>query len=199
MENPLSVACVALPTTCPRRQDGPSQGSSQAASSSQNAPGASSRSGPSFTVEATSGLHFAAFESEGSWSYVHTPRSLASSLHSAQATRQTAQPQPVDPMTPMPEQTAEHHELTPDPWMREADPWMTWLNQQQQESAMPSAPPSSAAPSDHPNMPAIPSTPLGIDIYSSNSWAYPGLPNIGITQSFTEVLGLNALQVCRPT
>ena len=93
---------------------------------------------------------------------------------------------PASMPTVQPVTEPERHQMTPDPWMSEADPWMQWHNEQaQQRSAQPEVIPVSR-----------PSTATGLDIYSSNSWNFPGLGSgLGLgasPQSFAEVLGATA-------
>ena len=145
-----------LRARCPRRPDAGAQ-PQPTATGSGSAP-SSSRNGPSFTVEATSGMHFATFESEDSWSRVQTPRSGASSFQQVPLPRgdqgsQVPTGQEGPPATGVHARAAstEQHQLTPDPWMTEADPWMAWMNseQAQQRSQQDPAPvqamPSTAA------------------------------------------------------
>ena len=73
-----------LRARCPQRQGAQP-------SSSSNAPNASRAAAPAnpepSNVQATSGLHFAAFESDGSWAQIMTPRSVASSFQHVEAAR----------------------------------------------------------------------------------------------------------------
>ena len=183
-----------LRARCPRRPDSAAPASQSSSAAGASTAAAANRSGPSFAVEATSGLHFATFESDDSWSRVLTPRSAASSFQPSQASRnvqghQSATVvQPSQPASEVPHVTAGpvQHQMTPDPWMTEPDPWMEWMHTEQlQEQRVPPAEQPSAEP-------PRPRTAAGGEIYSSNSWSLPGLGLGGgvVPQSFADVLGL---------
>ena len=164
-----------LRARCPRRaeQNGGASSSSQP-----------QRQGPSYTVEpANVGMHFAAFDSsDASWTAV-TPRSVTSSRVeeprsdaglSAAADHRPSQSVPMPNARP---NTASVHELTPDPWTQDADPWMQWLHD------------SSQAASN-----AEPPTTQGVP----DRWVVPGLGDVGPRQSFREQIGLGPLSTPPP-
>ena len=141
-----------LRARCPRRPDASSQPSQPASTGSSMPPG--SRSGPSFAVEATAGMRFAAFDSDESWSRVQTPRSSTSSFQHVQRpsramSSQQAQPEPVPQPNleaPQAASSTTHHQMTPDPWMTEPDPWMEWTHNEQAASASASQAAGAAQP-----------------------------------------------------
>ena len=83
------------------------------------------RTAPAFAVEsAATHMHFTAFESDSSWVPV-TPRSNMSSRPEVRSEAER-----VPGQQPQSEPTRlEEHQLTPDPWVQDADPWMQWLNE----------------------------------------------------------------------
>ena len=148
-----------LRARCPRRTDTPA---TAAAASSQP-----QSSGPSFPVQ-SSGLHFAAFESDGSWANVLTPRSTVSAAASrVGSTVDPPEPEPARNLRPSAPPSVHH--MSPDPWQTEQDPWMQWYQDG----------PSNAQPSAQQ---AVQSEPR-------STWTIPGIGNVGVSQSFSEVLG----------
>ena len=160
-----------LRARCPRR-DASSGSGAQASSQPQ-------RAAPSFTVEPASGpgMHFATFDSESSWVPV-SPRSVTSSRVDAHRPEQQlsapsqpqAQPQPQPGHAP-----TEEHQLSPDPWVTNADPWMMWLNEGHAETAAASA------------RQQYPQTARG------TRWYLPGLGALASASSFSETVGLNSM------
>ncbi|CAE7203568.1 RE1 [Symbiodinium sp. CCMP2592] len=149
-----------LRARCPQRSDNPQPSSSS--SQPQRAP-------PAFTVE-PAGMHFAAFESEGSSWVPVTPRSVTSSRIEGhgedghRAPRTGSQGSARGHSAP-----AEEHALTPDPWTLNADPWMQWLHDETEHASSTVLRPNAAA----------------------TSWDIPGIGSVGSRQSFGESLGFS--------
>ena len=163
-----------LRARCPRRTDNP--GSQPASAQPQPA-------GSAFTVQ-SAGLHFATFESDGSWMNVPTPRSMTS----AAASRSGSAAEPNEPFQRphasssnqvptgadvAPSAPPTVHVMSPDPWQHDADPWMRWYNEQ----------PSRQLPQ--------PTAQQAVQETQHSAWVVPGIGNVGVSQTFSEVLGLS--------
>ncbi|CAE7581720.1 RE1 [Symbiodinium sp. CCMP2592] len=137
---------------------------------------------PSYTVQsASTGLHFAAFESDGSWAQVQTPRSIASSFRPAEPQPETAEATAGEAEHQLP-QAAQNsgpavHELSPDPWTQNPDPWMSWYQESAQRT------------SEH--LPSLQTRRASWPTELSTQWQVPGIGNVGIPQSFNELLGIS--------
>ena len=140
------------------------------------------RQAPAFTVEPAApagGLHFAAFESESSSWVPVSPRSITSSRHESLHTETSRRAQHPSSSAGYPAgnaatASAEHHSMTPDPWMTQADPWMQWLHDDAPLANEPRAEvPTARLPRTH----------------TDSGWFVPGLGDVGVQQSFSESLG----------
>ena len=189
-----------LRARCPRR---PTEGAT-ASSSGLPASSQPARAGPpTFTVETTaeatsghgsSGLHFATFESDGSWSHVQTPRSTAST-YAQQAPRQAGQPEvevqgtegDVEAASAQSVDNASQlvqHELSPDPWLTQPDPWMQWMH----DTGHPAATTSAQASATPYNTTVQQGSTLSTSPLMTNSWWAPGVGNVGAQESFAQAL-----------
>ena len=117
---------------------------------------------------------FAAFESsDASWTAV-TPRSVTSSRvegpRSDAGLNAAFDHRPAQHVPTAQPHTADVHELTPDPWTQDADPWMQWLHDSSQAAP-------STAPQPTQGMP--------------DRWVVPGIGDVGPRQSFREQVGLS--------
>ena len=174
-----------LRARCPRRNDasGP----------------ATSSAGPA--AAPTSGMHFAAFESDGSWTQVSsqvpsqapTPRSLGQASRSmpgpSDSNSEAAQASGLRPP-----QEVEVHNMSPDPWLSQPDPWTEWYHSRD-------APSVPVAPEVYHNpftqvqsaIPSLRGPPVRtFQPVDALSWQAPGIGHVGSRQSFADTIGLNS-------
>ena len=152
-----------LRARCPRNSSGQNAAPSSSSAPPQRAP-------PTFTVEPTN-LHFAAYETDSSWTQV-SPRSLISGSRRQMPSYAPSEAGPPLQPTAEPSAPAVHH-MSPDPWETDADPWMRWLHDGSLQGASDGHAASHQAFQEAPH----------------SSWQVPGLGDVSSGQSFSEMIG----------
>ena len=150
-----------LRARCPR--GAASAAPAAAASNTTSANALPQRAPPTFTVEPAN-LHFAAYETDSSWTQV-SPRSNPSvAAHRSAAPSEVGVPQ-------QPSAPSVHH-LSPDPWETNPDPWQQWMQQH-----------------DHAEVQGAPSPAQAMRVNPGSTWLMPGVGVVGSSRTFGEMIG----------